>query len=232
MTFSIEGDFPLEEFESLGPWISSFECGGRTIGGDADLINDWRIQLFKETFPDVRTVLELGSLEGSHSISMAQVPKIERIVSLELRDYSIEKASFMSRFFKNTEKIDFIQADLEEEELDKFGRFDCVLCIGVLYHMKDPRRLVEKIAGITDRCFIWTHFCEEEKADSTLGNYRGRWWEEGDWSDPLSGAKDRSFWMTKDSILDLLKGKGFEDVEVLREGPHRWGPVLTLRCGK
>src|SRR5205085_12295967 len=40
-------------------------------------------------------------------------------------------------------------------------RFDMVFASGVLYHMEDPLALIRDIARVTDRCFIWTHYFDE-----------------------------------------------------------------------
>ena len=60
----------VTEFARRGPWITQFVIDGVATGGDYQVTNDRRVQQFFERFPNVHTILELGSLEGrSHFYS-------------------------------------------------------------------------------------------------------------------------------------------------------------------
>ncbi len=72
-----------EEFNLRGPWITKFEINGISYGGNFDGMRDNRIVQFFDEFPEVKTVLELGSLEGGHSFALAQNPSIEKVIAIK-----------------------------------------------------------------------------------------------------------------------------------------------------
>lgn len=48
--------------------------------------------------------------------------------------------------------------DMEIIDIDKLEQFDLVLCLGILYHMKDPWTIIEKLGKITkEQLIIETH---------------------------------------------------------------------------
>ena len=54
--------------------------------------------------------------------------------------------------------VELLCVDLETFDLRVLGRFDAVLCSGVLYHLTKPWRLFAALAALTDRLFVWTHY--------------------------------------------------------------------------
>ena len=75
----------VAEFARRGPWITHFVIEGVATGGDQQLTNDRRVQQFLQCFPDVRTILELGSLEGAHTFTLARHEGVERVLAIEAR---------------------------------------------------------------------------------------------------------------------------------------------------
>jgi hypothetical protein len=55
-------------FAALDPWITRFLIEDVPYGGWFDVGNDPRLTQFFESFPHAATILELGSLEGGHTI--------------------------------------------------------------------------------------------------------------------------------------------------------------------
>src|SRR5688572_29514207 len=114
-----------EEFKAREPWVTKFAIDGVAYGGNFDALNDARIAQFFEVFPAVKTVLELGSLEGGHSFALARRSSIEKVVAIEARRKSIENAKFVQKLLDD-KKVEFIEADLEKTDLARFGEFDAV----------------------------------------------------------------------------------------------------------
>ena len=77
------------EFARRGPWITQFVIDEVATGGDYQVTNDRRLQQFFKRFPNVPTILELGSLEGGHTFSLARHPCVERILAIEARAANI-----------------------------------------------------------------------------------------------------------------------------------------------
>jgi hypothetical protein len=113
----------------------------------------------------------------------------------------------------------------------EYGRFDVVLCSGILYHLpgEDGCRLIRSIADVCERLtIIDTHVGLRE--DSSFlwegRRYHGHLYSEHAAADALavrmaracaSLNNDSSFWLTKPSLLNLLRDVGFTSVcEILR----------------
>lgn len=217
-----------KRFNTLAPWVTKFVIDGVAYGGSFDALRDGRITQLFTAFPKVKTILELGSLEGGHTLALARHPGVTRVVGLEGRSVNRAKARFVAELFK-AESISFRLADLEEEDLTALGSFDAVCAIGVLYHLREPWRLLTQLARISPRLFLWTHVVPDDQADQVIQGYRGRWWAEGGPNDPLSGLSDVAFRPTKSSLLAMLDDAGWKKTSLIaEEADHRFGPTVTL----
>lgn len=229
-----------DEFKRLGPWISQFTIGNQKYGGTYSYENDPRIKQFHDCFPDVHSILELGSLEGGHTFQLAKQPGVH-ILGIEGRQYNIEKAKFIQRLL-GLQNVTFIQANLENIELAPLGIFDAVLCSGILYHLPEPWKLVKEMSKVSKKLFIWTHYASEDKVTETINGYRGLWYHEGGVanptigqvvSDPLSGLSQKSFWVTINSLKDMLVQNGFININIIEVNPsHPHGPHITMAAWK
>jgi hypothetical protein len=219
-----------QEFDKLGPWITKFYIDGVACGGDFDASNDPRIDQFFQYFPDAKTILELGSLEGGHTFRLAERAKV---LGLEGRQKNIDKALYMQKLL-GIRNIDFRLTNLEEDDLSSYGQFDAVMCCGILYHMPRPWLLLKQISHITNKVFIWTHYAEE--ANSEFEGYPGCWYPEKRYrgsrifnkSNPLSGLSAKSYWLTMDALVSILKSFGFSIIDVIELTESEAGKSVTL----
>ena len=217
-----------EEFEKLKPWITKFHIDGKDYGGHFDALNDARIAQFFEIFPDVKNVIELGSLEGGHSFALAQNAGVERVLAIEGREKNIEKARLVQKILDD-KKVEFMQGDLEKLNFESFGRFDAVFCSGLLYHLPKPWELIPKLARISPNIFIWTQISEEAKAKKMREGWRGKVYREGGFFDPLSGLSKKSFWLSLGSLIGLLTINGYREVKIIEHNlAHPNGVAVTL----
>jgi len=166
------------EFAKRGPWVTHYVIDGVESGGSFRALEDERIAQFFKSFSDVRTILELGSLEGGHTIALARRPGVERVLGIEARASNIARARFAQELLR-IDNLDFVEADLEKADLVSFGKFDAVLCSGLLYHLPEPWKLVSQFASVAPRVFIWTHYAEENSSNLTLNGLKGREYLEG-----------------------------------------------------
>jgi SAM-dependent methyltransferase len=215
------------EFERRGPWITRFVIDGEEYGGNLHLTEDPRIDQFFELFPRVQTILELGSLEGGHTFTLARHAGVEWVLGIEGRQANIDKAKFVQELLR-VDNVEFRNENLEVVDLAAFGRFDAVFCLGVLYHLPEPWRLVSQIAQITRNLFIWTHYALEDHATEIVHGFRGSIYREQGLDDPLSGLSTYSFWPTLDSLMDLLRASGFTTKVIELEPDHPHGPRVTI----
>jgi len=215
------------EFEKRGPWITHFEVNGIKSGGTFPALEDERVVQFFLAFPDARTILELGSLEGGHTFALARRRGVERVLGIEARKSNIERARFMQDLLR-VDDVKFVQADLEKTALNEFGKFDAIFCSGLLYHLPEPWKLIAEIARIAPRLFIWTHYADES-AQEIRQNFRGREFVEGGIDEPLSGMSPKSFWLTLESLKSALTSAGFDSIKIVRDEPsHPNGPAVTI----
>jgi SAM-dependent methyltransferase len=211
------------EFKSRGPWVTRFRIGDRDYGGKVDLVDDGRIERFIGAFPEARSVLELGSLEGAHSFSLAR--RVERVVAVEGRRENIARAEFVQSLLE-IDNVTFVEADLESTPLEQFGRFDAVFCVGLLYHLPRPWLLLDQVAAVAPSFFLQTHYAE--RAEQTAEGMPGRTYREHGRADPLSGLSSESFWLTIPALTERLEQSGYA-VEVLEaDTSHKNGPIVTL----
>jgi hypothetical protein len=202
-----------ERFDALGPWFTRFEIDGVSLGGANSYQADHRIDLFFEWVRRPASILELGSLEGGHSVQLAAPAFVERLVGLEARAENIQRGRLAAEYLGRG-NIEFSQADLDQSSLEQFGRFDAVFCAGLLYHLMQPWHLLEEIGKVTDCLFLDTQVSETE--ETTIDGYVGSLYAEGEPSDAhrhsdidvLSGLSDASFWMTLPCLTDTLRRIG------------------------
>lgn len=216
------------EFRRRKPWITKFIIDGKEYGGEYDARNDRRIDQFFQYFPAPHIILELGSLEGGHTFRLAAHPRVEKVIGIEGREANVDKARFVQGLL-NINNVEFARANLESVDLSSFGKFDAVFCVGLLYHLPEPWKLIEHISTVSSNIFLWTHYAKENKADKIENVYRGMMYREGGLVDPLSGLSSRSFWPTLDSLADMLKMYGFKNIHYIEDNSgHPNGPCITL----
>lgn len=211
-----------------GKWISRFVINGTSYGGLFDPFKDPRLDAFFTAFPAVATILELGSLEGGHTIALAQRPRVTRVVGLEGREANLRRARLMARLL-NAGKVEFIRADLETVALREFGSFDAIFCAGLLYHLPEPWKLLRQFTQVSPRAFFSTHYCKESEADTTCEGYKGKMQIEGGLEEPRSGLSPHSFWPTLGSLIQMLTEAGFQVLHILENAiTESAGPVVTI----
>ena len=217
-----------ERFAELGPWIFQFRIAGRDYGGGISASGDARVDQFFHFAPNPATILELGSLEGAHSFILAQHPGVKRVVALEGREVNLRKSRFVQELLQ-VRNVEFGQANLEHADLSEFRNFDAVFCCGLLYHLPQPWKLIERLAAIAPVLFIWTQYAAENEAHDVGQGLRGKIHVEGGPDEPLSGLSATATWLTLDSLRELLAASGYGSVDVIHDDPaHANGPAVTI----
>ena len=218
----------LEAFEALGPWVTKFTINGTAYGGGFDAMNDGRIDQFFQHFPDVKTILELGSLEGGHTFALSRRHGVQRVVGIEGRKANVDKARCVQELL-GIHNVEFVIGNLESHHLLAAGTFDAVFCVGLLYHLPRPWDLIEGISQVSRNLFMWTHYAAEDKADKVVSGYRGITYREFGSADPLSGMSPQSFWPTLAGLQTMLSRYGFTRTQIIEDNKvHPHGPSVTL----
>jgi SAM-dependent methyltransferase len=216
------------EFEARGPWVTRFVVDGHAFGGTFDVESDSRIAQFQAAFPNARTILELGSLEGGHTVRLAGIEGVTRVIGLEGRAENIARAEFVLQLL-DVSNAQVTLANLQTFDLAALGSFDAVFNCGLLYHLPEPWELLARVAGVTECMYLSTHYCDDDAATTTERGYRGCSYQEFGYEDPLSGLGPSSFWPTRDALLAMVATAGFPSIEVISEEPdHPNGPIIGL----
>ncbi|MFO0945352.1 MAG: class I SAM-dependent methyltransferase [Planctomycetota bacterium] len=221
------------EFATRGPWVTRFHISGQALGGEYLAAADPRLHAFLRRFPRPGRILELGCLEGGHTLTLARVAL--EVVALEARAFNLEKARWLADVCK-LNNIQFLEADLEQFSFDALGKFDVIFNVGLLYHLRRPWELLEKLSKVAPAMFLWTHVAPSWRRTKgrvrlQLAGYRGDVYAELGPEDPLSGTRDDSFWPTMRSLRKMLVDSGFPSITVLEKDPkHPHGPAVLLLC--
>jgi len=192
---------------------------------------------------DRARVLDLACLEGLYGLEFALHGA--SVLGIEGRETSLRKARLAKEVLALS-NIEFRQDDVRNLSVEKYGSFDVVLCLGILYHLDAPDvfRFIESIASVcTGIAVIHTHVSNaprvrmEWHSDAYFGrkvlehlpseNERTR-------AKAVWGSLDnpQSFWLTRASLLNLLRQSGFTTVCECRIPylPEQPSDHVTLVC--
>lgn len=201
-----------EEFQARGPWVTRFWVDGAAYGGGYDPQDDARTAMFRSVAGPLqgKRVLELGPLEGGHTLQLARQGAV--VVAIEGHQSNYERCLYIKDLFRLA-NAEFIHGDLRTFDYDSLGRFDAVFNVGVLYHLDEPWKLLTALGRISGHMFVATHCAPPEKINTVIDigghKLRGMWWVEGPLEAALSGLQERSFWPTRRDLQKMLDKTGW-----------------------
>jgi len=110
-------------------------------------------------------VLDLGCFEGGHTYQFekkgAICTGIEANTASFLKCLINKNTLHMSSNFLLGDCMEFLQeASIQQK------KYDLIWCCGILYHMKNPLKMIELMSTITDTFYIWTLYVPEEEAEA------------------------------------------------------------------
>jgi FkbM family methyltransferase len=101
-------------------------------------------------------------------------------------------------------QIPFEQGDIEERAILQLGRFDFVLCFGLLYHLENPLLAIRHLRGLTEKCLLLESMCLPEQKPSML--LRGEPRQED------QSLTDVACYPSEGSLVKMLYRAGFATV--------------------
>jgi hypothetical protein len=233
-------DVDVARLNELLPWrCFTVDSHGRPFGGVAwrgkrvapQQIPDPRIERFHERFDlSDKHVLELGCFEGVHTIALCRLAK--RVTAVDARVENVVKTVVRCAFFDERPRV-FpydIEGDAGDDEL---MRADLCHHVGVLYHLADPVSHLRRLGTWISRgLMLDTHYAHEHDASEEYEvdgeRFRFRRYEERGREDVFSGMRPHSKWLLLDDIASVLRGVGFDSVEVVETRNERNGPRVLL----
>jgi SAM-dependent methyltransferase len=242
--FGIETVSPTEEK------FYSKAVGLRKLGDFlVDLVRD---HTQRRTFSGLRA-LDVASGEGAHSIRMAQLGA--DVLGVEGRQLYVDRATFVASVlgFSN---VRFRQADVRRVGADDLGKFELVLCSGILHHLGSESfaPMLRTLADLTqDTLVLYTHISTPASVErfrlkgplTTPSGHQGYLFREHDEKSKPAERLQKvrasidnptSFWATEETLLMALREAGFRSIVQLRL-PHLFSayadaayrPLLVVR---
>ena len=168
-------------------------------------------------------ILDLGCLDGIFSLEFALHGA--ETIGVEIREANIRKAMFCQEAL-GLQNLEFRQDDVRNISVEAYGRFDAIVCSGILYHLPaaDAVNLVARMVEMVNRVVIidthvalkpverfvvggdeyWGSLFREHSARATPEEKAKKLWASAD--------NATSFWFTRPSLVNLLQQAGFASV--------------------
>ncbi len=192
-------------------WYHSFELPeGRHIEGLAS-VEALRARVAQMPVPtDLRgkRVLDIGAWDGWFSFEMER--RGAEVVAVDC----IEVPNFLYIREQLGSKVGYRVMDVYDLSPQTVGRFDIVLFLGVLYHLKHPLLALEKVCALTRELAIVDSFVTDFDADWAETAHdlpRMEFYE----TDELGGQLDNWFGPNLACLLALCRTAGFARVSAL-----------------
>jgi len=168
-------------------------------------------------------ILDLGSAHGAYSIELAG--QGAQVLGIEARDAWLEQAR-RTAGQSLLPNLEFVRDDVRNLSREKYGEFDIVLCLGILYHLDAPD-VFEFVGRVSEVCRDFAVFETHFAATPTIWHdWRGkRYWGLSRYEHPPGASaedklkdlgasldNEQSFWFTKASLCNILRDTGFTSV--------------------
>jgi len=151
---AVPGSDLKERIALLGPWFHNINLGGVWTAPD-HFLGDYpsaKFRRFERSLPDVagKSVLDIGCNAGFYSIEMKR-RGADRVLGIDSDDRYLDQARLASEAL-GYEGIEFAKVDVYDVAALR-ERFDLVIFMGVLYHLRHPLLALdlirEHVAGDT-----------------------------------------------------------------------------------
>jgi len=197
-----------------------------------------------------KSVLELGPFEA-YSTRLMKRLGARRVVAIEANNISFLKCLVLKE--ATGLGAEFLHGDFLEYLKNAPETFNIIWASGVLYHSVDPGVLLEQAARVSDSLYLWTHYMSDALMQTPQAGLfepqRNRQVEVGgvpveyhvrsyrlNYDDlPLNyegGTQDYACWLTRADLLAALRGCGYRQVEIQKEGALGDLPMISLLAMK
>jgi tRNA (mo5U34)-methyltransferase len=104
-----------------------------------------------------KSVLDIGCWDGAYSLEATR-RGAARVLATDHFAWS-DKCWGNRQAFELTRKhlapsIEVMDIDLPDLSVEKVGTFDCVLFLGVFYHLRHPLAMLEQVAAMAGECLV------------------------------------------------------------------------------
>ena len=165
-----------------------------------------------------KRVLDLGARDGWFSFAMEK--RGAEVVAVDCVE--MENFRFAHRMLGS--RVDYRVMDMFEVTPDRVGRFDIVLCLGLIYHLKHPLLALERVCDLTADLAIVESFVSDENL--THNEYP---WMEFYESDELGGQGDNWIGPNVECLLAFCRTAGFARVRLVEHSTDHRASVACHR---
>lgn len=195
-----------DRVQALGEWYHRIDLGGGVFT-PGDRNQSLTYALYERFLPRDLTglsVLDLGANACGLSIEFAK--RGATVTAIERADASIAQAHFVLDHFGLTDRVTIYKADVHE--MTRFGQFDIVACVGLVYHLRHPQLALDQLGHVAkSHLLISTQTTVGEALTLTS-----------------RGAKRSAFsptWEpTEKAFEGMLNAAGFRHIELVSTKPH------------
>ncbi len=217
-----------EIIRKYGPWTAhNIQLGDDLYTMDKKIMGDEiKLRRIVQIVSDIAgnlenlRILDLACMEGLYALEFARHGA--EVIGIEAREANIVKARF-ARELLSLDNLELVQDDVRNLSKEKYGIFDVVLCLGILYHLNIPDvfYFINNMAEVCQHfTIIDTHVSIAAKKCYEYNGYKywGRsFFEHSNRATPEQKAKEvwasldnpRSFWFTRTSLYNVLSHNGF-----------------------
>lgn len=183
-----------------------------------------------------KRLIDIGCLEGYFSVECAL--QGAEVLGVEGKEINLKKCEFV-RSALGVPNLRFVKDDALEVTHEKYGSFDAILALGLLYHLDDPYTFLKNMRDLSDGFLLIDTIVATEEDPQVFGDgwrptlssmttfefggreYPGKRYEEfaegtsqavKDLSPTASLNTDWAVWLTRESLVEMLKEVGFEQV--------------------
>jgi len=161
-----------------------------------------------------KTVLDIGAWDGFYSFEVEK-RGAKRVLAID--SFVWKQTQFGRKGFDLARKV--LNSKVEDKELEildisqeSVGIFDVVIFSGILYHMRHPLLVLEKVASVTkEKLIVETHVDCVDIKRPVMVFYPG-----------TELAKDPTNWWGPNplAVKAMLKDVGFTEVKEFDDNPH------------
>jgi hypothetical protein len=180
---------------------------------------------------DGMRVLELGPLEGAHTYQLEKLGA-DSILSIEANTEAYLKC-LITKEITGLRNSRLLCGDFTKYIASTADTYDLIFCSGVLYHMVDPIALIIAMGRISDKCFVWTHYYDEDHYNGPQRQVRHDPRYPGvklyelnfereamDSNTYFGGNRPVAVWLSRDDILSTFQQAGFTNSEIVEDNPN------------
>ena len=133
-------DIPFPDYD-----LNKFECKE-----DLEIARYSFAKVLDRSIPEGASIIDVGT--GTGQLSAFLSLRRKNVVGIDFSDASLNKAKLLKEKLQlnswNLEKVDILDKEQIEEIIKKYGKFDVVLCLGVLHHTGNAKEGFENICRL------------------------------------------------------------------------------------